>query len=162
MNSRIYSLKIIYIKMNKSKSILIFAFLLLCLNAVLLTFIFFKKPHARNHGGPKNEIIERLNFDKEQVLAYELLIETHRHDVQGLNQLIRDLKGEMYSTLHQENEKVSAGILQIIGEKQMEMEEVHFNHFIDLKEICREDQMDQFKKLEKDLVNLFGAKKPHR
>lgn len=148
--------------MNKSKSILIFALLLLCLNVVLLAFIFFKKPHARNHVGPKNEIIERLNFDKEQVLAYELLIETHRHDVQGLNQLIRDLKGEMYGTLHQENEKVTADILQIIGEKQLEIEQIHFNHFIDLKEICREDQMDEFKNLEKDLVNLFGAKKPHR
>ena len=148
--------------MNKSKVILIFALLLLCLNADLLTFIFFKKPHARNHGGPKNEIIERLNFEKEQILAYELLIETHRHDVQELNQLIRDLKGELYGTLHQENKKVSAAILQIIAEKQIKMEQVHFNHFIDLKEICREDQMDEFKKLEKDLVNLFGAKKPHR
>ena len=57
--------------MNKSKVILIFALLLLCLNAGLLTFVFFKKPHARNHGGPKNEIIERLKDNYEEMELFE-------------------------------------------------------------------------------------------
>ncbi|MFT4969093.1 MAG: protein CpxP [Chitinophagales bacterium] len=131
---------------------------MLCLNLALLAFIFFGRHPRRGHEGPKAQIIERLEFDQEQIDAYEVLIKEHQLEVQKLNEYINGLKSELYEYLSQEDQEMSDSILQLIGEKKMQKEQLHFTHFLDLKNLCNENQMDLFTLLEKDLVKLFSKK----
>ena len=46
-----------------------------------------------------------------------------------------------------------------IGKLQSMIEKVHFQHFLDIKSICKADQLKDFEELEKRLVELFDKRK---
>ena len=145
--------------MKKNK---LFAFLiitLVCTN-LFLVFILFSRGH---HPEPKKHIIKKLNFDKEQVMKYENLIREHRHKISSLDQKIKDLKVNLYTSLSKpENSVLPDSLSSEIAVLQKEIEMTHYNHFKEIQKICRKEQIPAFVTLSNDLAELFSKRGPRK
>jgi len=108
---------------------------------------------------PKMIIIERLHFNKEQVDQYEQLIDQHRRSIKELDEQMRKTKNDLYSTLI-DNSSVSKDSLENkLGQIQKQIEETHYNHFADIKKLCKPDQLKYFNDLTTDLAKFFAPGK---
>lgn len=157
--------------MNKTRLLTIAIIGLLFLNFGTLAVMLLHRPgHPPHEGmpppprgeGPKRIIIERLHFDEAQQKQYEALIEEHHSKTRELNQSARDLHKELFSLLGEETSdksKADSLILQI-AENQKAMDSLNFDHFQKIKNICKPDQLDDFKELSEELAELFAPKGP--
>ena len=111
---------------------------------------------------PKEVIIERLNLDQEQQESYSKLVEVHFSKTIELTSNVKELKQQLYFQLSQErNSKLNDSLLVEISKKHAELERLNLDHFYDLRRICKNDQLEEFDRLTKDLNVLF-RKKPRR
>ena len=92
--------------MTKSKLFQWTTLLLAILNIILIAFVLNKPHHRGQHrsDGNKRMIIEKLQFDEEQVVQYEALIHEHRHAVSSLDKEIMQGKYELYSLFNHDDE----------------------------------------------------------
>ena len=146
--------------MNKFKLISFLAIGLLITNLMMAGFIVFRKPLPPQHEGPKKIIADRLHFDAGQRDEYEKLIAVHQSRIRSEDSLIRLTKNELYSGLNVNNETRKDSLEKKLGQLQVEIEEIHYNHFIDIKKLCKENQLSYFNDLLNDLAQLF-AKEPN-
>lgn len=147
--------------MSKTNLLLILVGALVLLNLGLLTFLFLGKGPAAHHGpphegGPKNYIIEKLHFNEKQVQQYQELIHWHRSSVDARDHEIRESKKQLYSLLTTNNESAKDSIITQINKLQREIEEIHYKHFKDIKELCTKEQQPYFEDLSRELSTLFG------
>lgn len=105
---------------------------------------------------PRNEIIRRLKFDPQQVEKYDKTILHHREDIRKITADIFETKSKLYTLLIRQSDtgKIRGLIVQL-GNQQMELEQIHFNHFLEIKQLCHEDQLSEFERLTKDLIEIF-------
>lgn len=149
--------------MNKTKFYILVICLLLISNFVLLYFALQKPSRGFDPDGPKNIIIEKLHFDENQIEAYQKLIDKHRQDIRKNNDHILMLKKELYSNLKNDNSKRELdSITTQIGTIQKQIEEIHFNHFIDIKALCKPNQFSKFDSLNEELTEIFNHKKQQK
>jgi len=132
--------------------------LLVISNILLVLFIFLRKPPRPE--GPKNIIIERLHFDQRQIDEYQQLIDEHRNNIQRNEEEMMTLKSALYETLLNENAAEKDSLVKLIGKKQEEAEMINYNHFMDIKKLCKGNQQEDFKALAHDLGRLFSHKRP--
>jgi periplasmic protein CpxP/Spy len=151
--------------MTKVKLLSIAVVGLLLVNIGILTFLFFRKPipsfdsPRRGGEGPKNIIIERLHFDKEQVAQYEKLIEEHQQNIRELSGQVRMTKNQLYSTLATDAAMSKDSLENKLGELQRQIESVHYSHFTDIKKLCKPGQLESFNALTQDLAKFFAPGK---
>nr|WP_262918041.1 periplasmic heavy metal sensor [Pontibacter sp. E15-1] len=136
------------------------------MNLFMVGFLFFRQsPHPGGgrppfaQEGPKQRIIEQLHFDKAQVLQYEKLIDQHKKAIKGLNNRVRETKSELYQTLTEENTSTKDSLIKELGRLQQEIETVHYNHFADLRKLCKPDQLGYFETLTISLADFFDPAK---
>ncbi len=145
--------------MNKIK-LLTFAIVgLLMLNIGMIGFfVFGNKNHKRRM--PKEIIIEKLHFDQQQISIYETKIKIHRKLINSLNVDISNNKNELYQMLN--DEKIDTirkdSLINVIANQQNQIENINFNHFLDIKKICKKDQINNFEKLTIELTEIFSKK----
>ncbi len=148
--------------MNKIRVLSIAVVLLILLNIGLIVVISLNKPPHPNHPkgnlGPKNIIIERLHFDATQVVAYENLIIQHQETIQSKEDQLRTAKEKLYTLLAVDNQTEKVVLIDKINSIQKEIEEIHFNHFLDIKKLCKENQLKDYTELTNELARLFS---PH-
>jgi hypothetical protein len=146
--------------MTRIKIVSILCAFLLVSNAILLVLFFKKPPH---YHGPKQQIIERLGFDKAQIKAYEKTIFVHRFQIHSTEREIVKLKNKLYKELNlNENQKIQDSLIHELGKKQEEIEQIHFSHFLKIKGLCtKPGQLKEFEKLTHELGRLFDKKPPH-
>ncbi len=148
--------------MTKSKFYIIIIVGLLISNILLIwTLIGKKPPHPpfRNPEGPKNIIIERLNFSEEQIKKFDALILDHQATIHDLERSLINLKQELYSHLNQDDFTPDSLMAQITL-IQSKIERAHFDHFVEIKKLCSEEQQIKFDDLSKELARLFQPPKP--
>lgn len=133
--------------------------LLIC-NLILLYFL-VQKPKMNKDDSPRIIIIETLKFDNQQTSQYDSLIVIHKKEIKDRNDQIRDLKNELYVMLPNDTiSKVTVDSLTSqIGNIQRDIEDIHFNHFMDIKQLCKPSQLAAFQKLSSDLQKIFHAKR---
>lgn len=150
--------------MKSNKIILRIALVLLVLNLVVLGILLMPKPQGPPiDDRPKNLIIEKLGFDKEQAEAYQELIDEHRRDIFEQEKKIRELKHDLYELLKESNSSLEAELISTrIGTIQSQIEMIHFNHFKDIRDLCREDQLPKFDELSKELAKIFSRRPPNK
>lgn len=160
--------------MTSSKFFKLSTIALLLLNVGLICFLIFNRPPHPHHGmqhkgahppkmheGPKQQIIKDLNFDESQITKYEALIADHVDKIASKDKTVKELKQQLYSSLSDSNSVLKTDIVDSLVACQREIEIIHFNHFKDIKGICKENQMDEFEALSKKLEQYFkGPKKP--
>ena len=148
--------------MTKSKFYIVIIVGLLISNILLIWALVNKKPPLPPFGnpdGPKNIIIERLNFSEEQIDEYEDLILDHRAKIHDLERSLINLKQELYSHLNQDDFTPDSLMAQITL-IQSNIEQAHFDHFVEIKKLCSEEQQIKFDDLSKELARLFQPPKP--
>jgi hypothetical protein len=136
---------------------------LLITNLLLIGFFIFRKPPHPKMDGPKKIIINSLHFDKNQIAQYDDLIVTHQNRMKDLKDKLNLEKGILYETLNSKdnNELKRDSILLRISKIETEIEKVNYQHFLDIKNICKPNQMGNFEKLTSKLV-LFFSERPKK
>ncbi len=152
--------------MNKNKLIRILAVVLLLTNIALVSFIFLKRPKHHQGEGPRNIIIERLHFDRNQILKYDQLITIHRAKIKKKEKDIIEIKNNLYLQLLEENNQQTVDSLQSrIGFVQTEIENIHYRHFEDIHHLCNDNQEKYYAELVKEIAQLFSMHRrppPHK
>jgi periplasmic protein CpxP/Spy len=149
--------------MNKSKVLGFLALLLFVINLILVGFIFFGTDPHPNGEGPRNSIIEKLHLNKQQVEAYDKLIAIHRKNIRESNDKIRVLKNQLYGTLNSDSlHSNKDSLIHEIAIVQIQIEQIHYSHFIDIKKLCTVEQQQDFVLLSKELAALFSPARPRK
>lgn len=152
--------------MEKQKLITISVIALLLLNIGTLGFLFVSGPKQGHrpppHGRPEPReiIIEKLHFDEQQIEAYELLIREHHKQIDAVDEKIRDTKNSLYALLNSNDSSSKDSLIIALGNYQKEIEAIHFDHFADIKKLCKPNQKYDFEELTEELSRLFS--KPPR
>ncbi len=159
--------------MNRTKLLTIAVLGLLLINLGTLIFILSKKSDSKpllhqhpkgmrdekqREEGPKQIIIERLNFDTLQQKKYEVFVEEHQSKSRELKDLSREIHDELYSLLKENtiDKSKSDSIINKISINQNLMDHLNFNHFQQIKSICNPEQLERFNALVEDLTHLFA------
>lgn len=150
--------------MNKTKILVVSVVALMLVNVALIVSLMVGNsthiPPHRNEQGPKYIIIERLHFSNEQVADYEKLIEMHRQQIREQEEKIRLAKNELFGSLKNNNYPEKDSLIELISQTQKSIENIHFNHFNDVKNLCTSEQIENFNALSDDLAKLFAPHPP--
>ena len=141
---------------------------LLLLNVGIIGFLFFSRPNRNpevNHRKPKEFISEKLHFDANQNEKYESIIPIYKDKIDSLDAINRKLKSELYSQLKLQvvNSAIKDSIITLFLANQKQIEQLHFKHFLDIKNICKASQLNDFNALTQELGKMFSNQnsKPH-
>ena len=141
---------------------------LLLLNVGIIGFLFFSRPNRNpevNHRKPKEFISEKLHFDANQNEKYESIIPIYKDKIDSLDAINRKLKSELYSQLKLQvvNSAIKDSIINLFLANQKQIEQLHFKHFLDIKNICKASQLNDFNALTQELGKMFSNQnsKPH-
>jgi hypothetical protein len=149
--------------MNKVKVLSLLCVGLVLTNLLLLWFLFNHGPKPPGGEGPRNIIIEKLGFDKEQSAAYDKLIKRHQADIDSAQQQMMTLKNSLYASLQRDQqESLRDSLILEINKVQMNIENIHYNHFLDIKGLCKPEQQQAFNALTADIAKLFSPRPPKR
>jgi protein CpxP len=138
------------------KILTILVVILILINTLLVFILVFKPKHKM----PREIIIEKLQFDDNQVKKYDLTIINHRKNIKNMDDSIRITKNEMYKLLNYskiDNQKKDS-LSQKIANFQKQIESIHFNHFLEIKKLCKKEQLNDFNNLTKELSKLFSQR----
>lgn len=141
--------------MSKNRFYLFSIIILIAINITTLYFFTKKEPVK-----PRDIVIERLAFDDNQIAQYDKLIIAHQKKIRSLDDSIRITKNELYHLLALKDLNLSAkdSLLTKIARLQSEVETTHFNHFVDIKKLCKKEQLNNFNTLSNELSKLFAPK----
>lgn len=152
--------------MSKLKLLSIGVIGLLVINIAVVGLLLMKKPphppgerNGMRQEGPKNIIIERLHFDKDQIAQYEKLIDEHQSAIRTTDDSIRMTKNDLYQTLNNESFADKDSLLARLSLLKKQIELIHYNHFTQLKKLCKPNQLNAFNDLTKDLARFFAPRK---
>jgi len=152
--------------MSKIKLLTISVLGLLLINILMVTWFFVQKTGdddntmpAFQSAGPKDIIIRRLGFDSDQKARYEVLIRQHRLIIRSLNDSISATKNALYGTLKNKQSTGKDSLLNKLALFQGRIELTHYNHFVDIRQLCRPSQMDNFNALTEDLSLYFTSQR---
>jgi periplasmic protein CpxP/Spy len=152
--------------MSKIKLLTIAVIGLLVVNIGVVGFLLLKKPPMPPKAGPaakredpKNIIIDKLHFDKDQVAAYETLITAHRESVKALNDNISNTRNRLYQSLKTETFTGKDSLITLLSVLQKQMEYVHYEHFTQIKKLCKPEQINDFNALTSELAFHFSTEK---
>ncbi|MBP9151960.1 MAG: hypothetical protein KBF73_06725 [Flavobacteriales bacterium] len=154
--------------MTKTRILTILVVVMVLLNAATLAF-FLKsnhrgpRPHGRKEAGPKNMVIEKLKFNDAQIAQYEGLIAEHQLSINKNDSLMFEARHALFVQLSKQDQREIEVQLNTIGRLQKEVENVHFQHFTELKALCTEEQLPAFEELIEELAAFFnGSKSAHQ
>lgn len=152
--------------MNKIKVLSISVVVLMLMNIGILLFFTLNKPPHPPHGGlqmgphPKDIIIKELNLDESQIEAFDDLILEHRTAIQEAEEMIHLTRNKLFETLTKEDQSIKDSLVLQIGNQQMEIEKIHYNHFESIKKILKPNQLKKFELFIGDLGRLFKPRPP--
>lgn len=144
--------------MNKISKIIIA--LLILSNAIAIGFLFLGKKNHMPAMNPMKVIIEKLDFDKNQQQEFSELVDAHRKEIQAIYETITQSKNELYQGLKSENPAMNDSLLIKVTDAVKQIEISHFNHFVDIKSLCKDTQKQEFNKMADELTTIFQPKKP--
>lgn len=135
---------------------------LILLNLVLATFLYMGKPKRGNKKIPKEIIEHQLGFDESQKQQFQELIEVHRKMMKKTHREIRMNKKKLYENLAQEKPTMNDSISNEIAKSFKKIEALHFNHFMDIKNLCNEEQKEKFNQMIGEFESIFAPRRNRR
>lgn len=139
---------------------------LVLLNSTTLIIMWVNKPpfppHPPQHDRPDKVIVERLQLDEQQQKEFDKLKTEHHSQMVKLDEQSRDLHKKYFALL--ENEQINDSIADSY-EKQLaniteKKEEITFNHFRDLKNLCKGEQVKLFNDFVGELGKILSSPPP--
>lgn len=155
--------------MQRSRLFVLVIILLLLSNLALLVYTTVgrgeaaARPRHPHPDGPRNLIIERLQFSSAQVAQYDKLIQWHRHEIGEAERRIMALKNSLYATLSAPtNQRYNDSLVASLATEQKQIEYIHYKHFQDIRAMCTGTQKPLFDELSHDIAELFNHRPPHK
>lgn len=140
--------------MTKSKFYIAAIIVLLISNFALLGFMLTHK--TKRGTSPRDEIIKTLHLDATQTKALDSLIPLHQQAIRDKKRAIFKHKKELYSLLTLPNRvPKSDTLLHEIARMQKDIETINYEHFMDIKALCKAEQMNHFEVLSRKLADMF-------
>ncbi|MFT5753825.1 MAG: protein CpxP [Flavobacterium sp.] len=151
--------------MNKSKLLTFAVIMLFLINIVTLSFFIFKGQKGNDMRSkrpmPREIVIKKLHFDDEQAAQYVALIKTHRDSISKIDEKIKMYKNGLYNELSKtDNQNVIDNLFVQIATAQTSIEKLHYNHFLDIKKLCKPNQLKDYNDLTTELAMIFDNKLP--
>lgn len=141
--------------MNKYRFFILIIIGLLIFNGIL--FYMFIKAHSRKDG-PKDIVIEKLHFDKEQIKSYEVYIQRHRKAIIDNEAVMNKLRSDLFEQLKYQRDVHNVDtLISKIAKQQYVVEKINFNHFLEIKRLCKPSQQKDFDALTNEISNLFSG-----
>lgn len=147
------------------KTIRFYKILILVLLLLNISTVYFLWSSTKKHGRPgKNELVEMLNVEgtaKKKILAMQ---ETHFSKKDALIQRSRNLHEELFHSFN-DTSKDSTEISQLIDkivENQRETEQMTFDYFKSVSELCTPEQRIRLQELIHDVLRRAGGPPPRR
>jgi Spy/CpxP family protein refolding chaperone len=102
---------------------------------------------------------DELGFDAAQIDTYLQLRQAHREQAQQMEMEIRQLKKQMFDEVLQETPEpaLSDSLLRLTQEKQAQLEQLTYQHLLDLKKLCTPEQQKELRLLISEVFQR-GAK----
>ncbi len=153
--------------MDKIKLLTSCVIILVLLNVSILAFVVLSKPPhhpipLERQPKPKEVVVEKLHFDKEQIKKYDILIQSEQKTVDSIDYSMKNAHNQLYKLLSKKtiDEKVKDSLLLIIAQNQKRIETCHFKHFQDIKNLCNSNQIEDFNEMSSELARIFSKNKP--
>ena len=122
--------------MNEIKFYRIVLVALLISNVFLIAFALKPQKHRlRPEDQPKQIIINRLHFNASQVEEYESIISNHQQKIIRIEDDILKTKKELFEILDADETLKKDSLIDVLAHLQADIEQIHFQHFIDIKNI---------------------------
>jgi len=136
---------------------------LLLSNVALIVFIMSKKAPEHPPRGLKHVqrlIEDKLRFNSEQKKAYDKQVKVHQRMIFKQYDDISNVRTQLYQLLiAPSNEDEKTRLIEVLGRKHMALESLQFNHFAEIKTLCKSDeQIKYFENLVLELPSLFDPK----
>jgi protein CpxP len=149
--------------MNNSKILRIIVIIMLIINLAVILYLLTNKNSSFNHKTKKNReiVISILGFDSNQIIQYDAIITNHQNKIKTLDDSIRNRKNELYSKLKKSSSEININdsLVNQINNFQKQIEITHYNHFIEIKKICKPEQLEKFNALTNELSKIFSGKR---
>jgi hypothetical protein len=146
--------------MNKQSFLLLSTIVLLISNLLLASMLWFR-PHGPGPDANKNRIIQQLHLDAAQQEQYSQTVVAHRKKMHENEQQLQALRKLLYSQLQNDQPLNIDSITELISQKGKDMEQINYHHFLEIKQLCKPEQRQDFNALSEELADMFHAK-PHR
>lgn len=140
----------------------IFAITLLISNMVILAFIFFEKPTRADNKGPAKFIIKELNLNAAQIENFNQLKFAHQDSVRSLKNTGRELREDYFKLLRNDttNKILADQLLMRIANNQKAIEQITFEHFQSVKNICDSVQKVKFDSIILEVIHKMKDNRP--
>jgi len=140
----------------------IFAIILLISNTVILAFVFFEKPTRADNKGPANFIIKELNLNTAQIENFNQLKLAHQDSVQSLKNTGRKLREDYFKLLRNDTTDniLADQLLMQIANNQKAIEQITFEHFQSVKNICDSVQKEKFDSIILEVIHKMKDNRP--
>jgi protein CpxP len=149
--------------MNNSKFLKIVVIAILAINIAVIGYILINKEalFGNKPQKPREIVIKKLGFDANQIKQYEVTITKHQNKIKALDDSIRKAKNKLYSRLNESSAEIDTNdsLVSQINSYQKQIEITHYNHFIEIKKICNQEQLEKFNALTNELSKIFSGKR---
>ncbi|MEY4280645.1 MAG: hypothetical protein RLZ39_57 [Bacteroidota bacterium] len=130
---------------------------------LILLFLLVKNEQQHPNQDFKAFIIDQLNFDQAQIVAFEKEIKLHRAVMDILEQKIIITKQSLYTLNSQASYDSSEHALIVeLGRLQKQVEANFMAHFKAIRNLCNQDQKHTFDKLSNEFPKFFSKPKRTR
>ena len=140
--------------------------LLAVLNVCLLTSIWLKQngqapdEMRRPPNGEKaaDFLLEQLKFSEQQVAEFEKLKEEHRHKMDSLREISKEVHRLFFDNLKNEKQDTAKvnDLARAIANNQTQIELVTFNHFKEVRKLCDDKQKTTFDEIIQEVLRRMA------
>ncbi len=142
--------------MKKTSLISYFAVGLLVLNVFLIAFIVYNRGNRPDKNKPRNSVIAKLHLDEAQIAAYDVSIEAHHKIMRSIDEQILSDRKTLYNTLQASGDTtLKDSLIRKIAAEQMLIEHANYQHFQEIKTLCKAEQQKDFNNFVMEVTHIF-------
>lgn len=149
--------------MSSSKILKITVITILAINVAVIGYLLINKDGFMENKPPKPReiVIKKLGFEANQIKQYDITITKHQNKIKALDDSIRNTKNKLYTRLKESSTEIDTNdsLVTQINTYQKEIEITNYNHFIEIKKICKPEQLEKFNALTNELSKIFAGKR---
>lgn len=150
---------------SSNKTLLFIIAILVIANLALLAYFFWPRD-KKSHGGRESSkpdmvsysLEKSVGFDDQQMTKYSEIKKSHKEKIKPLFDSLRISRENFYKLLQQQDADSSLQIsVQTIGARQEAIDVQIYNHFKEIRAICRPEQYPAFDSMVQKAVMKMSA-----
>lgn len=118
--------------------------------------------HPHKEYRKSGHIFEEIGWDSSQEKAFEEARDRHHMAMRSYIDEQLEIRKELFALIGSEENPKVAALTQKLGKVRERFERVTFEHFREVRAICKEDQIEQFDSLVQNLGPMLGSQRRPR